>query len=73
MNERYLAARKPDIVAGNARFLPTREAAFESIQPGGGNHYSYYPRMANEQLGYRWNIFQIADDAWWPALIRRGQ
>ncbi len=71
MNAAYLAQRKPDLIAGNARLLPTQEAAHKSYQPGGPNRYSYYPTMANPKHGYRWQIFKLADDAWWPALVRR--
>ena len=73
MNATYLSARKPDLVAGNARLLPTERAAHRSYQPGGPNRYSYYPSMAGPKQPYRWQVFKLAEDAWWPALVRRSQ
>ena len=73
INPWYLAERAPDLITGCARTMPSEEAARASIRPDGPNHYSYYPKMATPRFGYEWKMFRIADDAWWPALVRRSQ
>ena len=66
----YLKARGVDLVAPCARILTSRDAAIASVQPGGQNHYSYYPQLSDKpNLGYRWRMIQLAEDAWWPALV----
>ena len=48
----------------------SEKAARASVRPGAANAYSYYPRLVDDGLGYEWRFFQVADDAWWPALVR---
>jgi len=64
-----IAKRKPALIACNARLLPTREEAEQSVAPGGPNHYRFYPKMASEEFGYRWEFFEVEPSAWWPALV----
>jgi len=66
-----LAKRAPDLIVCNCRILPTEEAARKSVQPGGPNHYRYYPQMVDEKYGYRWKFFELGPNAWWPALVKR--
>ncbi len=68
----YLAQRSPDLIVPNAHVLATEEAAYRSVRPGGPNHYSYYGSMAGTELPYAWKVFRLAEDAWWPGLVRRG-
>ena len=51
--------------------MPSQKSAMWSVTPQGNNHYSYYPSMATPEYGYEWKVFQLAEDAWWPALVRR--
>lgn len=67
----YIASRRPDIVVPCARLFSNREEALRSLRPGGPCHYSFYPRMANERLGYEYKAIQFGPDEWWPALVRR--
>ncbi len=63
-----IAKRRPALIACNLRLLPTKAAAQKSVQPGGANHYRFYPSMANEEFGYRWKFIQVGPKQWWPAL-----
>lgn len=65
-----LAKRAPALIACNARLLPTEAEARRSVQPGGPNHYRFYPQMADPKFGYRWEFFELRPDSWWPALVR---
>jgi len=70
----YLKEREVDVVVPCARVFETREKALASIEPDGPCHYSYYPKLAEKpKLGYRWQMIRLADDAWWPALVRRAE
>ena len=66
---RLLAGRRPKLIICNARLMRSEAAARQSILPGQPNHYRFYPSMANEQYGFEWKFFQIAENAWWPALV----
>ncbi|MFT5284173.1 MAG: hypothetical protein ACI8TQ_000329 [Planctomycetota bacterium] len=66
---RLLAGRKPKLIACNARLLPTEAEARKSVLPGGPNHYRFYPQMATPEMGFEWKFFEVAPNAWWPALV----
>jgi len=67
---RLIAAREPELIICNARLMPTREAAMKSVEPGGPNHYRFYPQMVSEASGYDWQFVEIEPGQWWSALVR---
>lgn len=51
------------------RLHPTPEAARASLQPGGFCHYRFYPGLAGPEYGYDAHVFQVGENAFWPALV----
>jgi len=70
----YIKSRGADLVAPCARVFPTPQEAQAAFRlPNGACHYRYYPGMDSEDMGYELVPIQVGENAWWPALVRRGK
>jgi arabinofuranosyltransferase len=74
IDPQYIRSREADVVVPCARLFRSRWEALDAVRsPNGSCHYKYYPSMDSERLGYLLLPLKVAEDAWWPVLVRRGR
>lgn len=73
INPAYIRSRGVDLLVPCARLFPTKQEAMAAVwHPKGICHYRYYPGMNSESGGYTLIAIEVGENAWWPALLRRG-